>query len=271
MKEWLCLNCQMQRALGASEPPGTPATKLQASPNKVSATTNAPKKGPSESNQSQKKNIPKDAESKIRESSGTQKKEPTQEKQSKAEVGKRSDSQTDKIIAPTPGSKTPEKTGPKPPDQTRQTEIKKINSTAASQEESKGFFGFGGPKPQQDTTKSAESLGGKMFGFGSSIFNSASTLINSAVQDEQNLHITKETPPKSAPLPQSKTEKSSVEQPKDASPSRLPKVSTCPLCKVELNLGPKEPSNCKNCTECKKTVCVQCGFNPTPNMSEVRK
>lgn len=267
MKEWLCLNCQMQRALGAAEPPGTPATKLQPSPNRVSAP--APKKSPSQLDQSQTKNFSTGAESKIKESSAPgspQQKQTTAEKPSKAEVGKGPDSQ--KIAGA--GCKTPEKRGQKPPDQTRQTELKTINTTLVAQEESKGLFGFGGPKPQQDSAKPAESLGGKMFGFGSSIFSSASTLINSAVQDEQNLH-TREAPPKSSPLKQTKTEKASSEQAKDAAALVLPKVSTCPLCKVKLNVGSEETSNYKTCTECKKNVCVQCGFNPMPNMSEVRK
>lgn len=269
MKEWLCLNCQMQRALGASEPPGTPATKLQPSPNRISAP--APKNSPSQLDQSQKKNVPTGAESKIKESSAPsspQKTQITAEKPSKAEVGKGPESQ--KIVGPAPGFKTPEKTSKKPSDHTYQTELKKINTTLAAQEDTKGFFGFAGPKPQQESAKPTESLGGKMFGFGSSIFNSASTLINSAVPDEQNLHITSKTPPRSTPLPQTKTEKASSGKPKDAASSVLPKVSNCPLCKAELNLGSKETSNYKNCTECKKTVCVQCGFNPTPNMSEVR-
>lgn len=302
MKEWLCLNCQMQRALGSSEPPGTPAAKLQASPNRVSTPASTPKKELSQLDQSRKKNIPTGAESKVSQSpapGAPQKKQTTEEKQSKTEPDNEPEGQ--KQIRPGPGSempektvqkpleskgqkpsektgqkppektgqKLPEKTGQKLPDQTHQTELNKINSTSAAQEESKGFFGFGGSKPQQDTTKSAESLGGKMFGFGSSIFSSASTLISSAVQDEQNLHTTKETPPKA--LPQTKTGKTSIDLPKDAVSSIPPKVSTCPLCKVELNVGSKEPSNYKNCTECQKTVCVQCGFNPTPNMSEVRK
>lgn len=268
MKEWLCLNCQMQRALGAAEPPGTPATKLQPSPNRVSAP--APKKSPSQLDQSQTKNFPTGAESKIvKESSAPgspQQKQTTAEKPSKAEVGKGPDSQ--KIAGA--GCKTPEKRGQKPPDQPCQTELKTINTTLGAQEESKGLFGFVGPKPQQDSAKPAESLGGKMFGFGSSIFNSASTLINSAVQDEQNLH-TRETPPKSSPLKQTKTEKASSEQAKETASLVLPKVSTCPLCKVKLNAGSEETPNYKTCTECKKTVCVQCGFNPMPNMAEVRK
>lgn len=43
----------------------------------------------------------------------------------------------------------------------------------------------------------------------------------------------------------------------------------CPLCKDILNKGSKDPPNFNTCTECKTTVCKQCGFNPTPNVDEV--
>ena len=45
--------------------------------------------------------------------------------------------------------------------------------------------------------------------------------------------------------------------------------SLCPLCKVELNMGSKDPSNYNTCTECKTIACNQCGFNPMPNVAEV--
>lgn len=44
----------------------------------------------------------------------------------------------------------------------------------------------------------------------------------------------------------------------------------CPLCKVELNVGSADPPNYSNCTECKKSVCNLCGFNPAPHLGEVR-
>ncbi|XP_018548701.1 protein bassoon-like, partial [Lates calcarifer] len=47
--------------------------------------------------------------------------------------------------------------------------------------------------------------------------------------------------------------------------------SICPLCKVELNMGSKDPPNYNTCTECKTTVCNLCGFNPMPNMAEVKE
>ncbi len=304
MKEWLCLNCQMQRALGASEPPGTPMLKLQASPNKVTAPANALKKETPPLDKPQMKDIPTPAESKIKDTSapGSPQRKPSMpaEQLAKAEIMKGPESQ--KQVIPAPGQKTPQegrKTGSqRPPDQTSQTGRKQSNTTSTTQEESGGFFGSGGPKPQHDAAKPAESLGGKMFGFGSSIFSSASTLINSAVQDDskttppvspkasaakvtksplvqhQQEKLEQVKQPKTSPFLQAKEGKTPSEPSKDtaASPA-VPKAgqSTCPLCKVELNFGSKEPPNYNKCTECMNTVCNQCGFNPMPNVSEVIK
>lgn len=148
-----------------------------------------------------------------------------------------------------------------------------------------------GPHKAPEQKNPTESLGGKMFGIGTSIFSSASTLINSAVQDEP-----KKTPPVSPKIPASKPSESAFvqkheqdkkqEQVQQAKTSPLPQAkvekepaspaapregqSTCPLCKMKLNFGSKEPPNYNKCTECKNTVCNQCGFNPMPNESEVR-
>ena len=46
--------------------------------------------------------------------------------------------------------------------------------------------------------------------------------------------------------------------------------STCPLCKVELNIGSNNPPNYNTCTECKNSVCNLCGFNPMPHSAAVR-
>ncbi|XP_035520782.1 protein piccolo-like [Morone saxatilis] len=201
-----------------------------------------------------------------------------------------------------------------------------------AKQESGGFFGFGGPKTQP-AAKSAESVTGKMFGFGSSFLNSASTLINSAVQDDSKAtpptprkmsttaqvspkttpttprkmsttaHVSPKTTPPASPktLPakdtkppavqkteEKKPEKSqqektlsTVQTKVDKAPSGPPKeptdtkvvpkadLSICPLCKVDLNMGATDPPNYNTCTECKTTVCNQCGFNPMPNVAEV--
>lgn len=132
------------------------------------------------------------------------------------------------------------------------------------------------------TAKPEETVTGKMFGFGSSIFSSASTLITSAVQDEP-----KTTPPVS---PKVQTKPAAIQekklQPEQArvpprghspsdppqSPGHPPKKGqlSCPLCKMVLNVGSKDPPNYSSCTECRSTVCNQCGFNPMPNVKEVR-
>lgn len=269
VKEWLCLNCQMKRAVGASEPPGLPTKvpeKSQNSSGKVSAP--APQKL---DESTLKKELPdplapnKSSESKI----------------------------SERIESVSPGkldSKEKLVTGPKkPPDQAGQPASKQSAPAAATERTSGGFFGFGAPKSQPDAAKPA--VAEKMFGFGSSIFSSASTLITSAVQEQP-----KTTPPVSPNMSpakggrspsiqklgqQKKTEpaqqgatlspevaKSDQVQAKAAAASGgavQPGPSTCPLCKTGLNVGSKDAPNYSSCTECNKIVCNQCGFNPMPN------
>lgn len=175
-----------------------------------------------------------------------------------------------------------------------------------------GFFGFrsGGARSRSPSPQpSVSAVSGKVLGFGSSIFSSASNLISSAVQDEsstmqptsrkassasqtsdrstppashkgseaskdslkrhttpkQEQKKTEVTQPTSATVDQTKEKLTSSQSPK-ASPKLLPKA--CVICKVGLK---KEPPNYNTCTECKTTVCNQCGFNPMPHQSEVSK
>ena len=204
---------------------------------------------------------------------------------------------------------------------------KSVIPAAQSANQISGGLGSGSPKLQHSASNTTESVKGKMFGFGSSIFSSASTLITSAVQEDS--HTTppgsrkmsapaqvsrkmsnttdlfqKSTPPVSPKLvpskdtklpPVEKAEKEkNPEQPQQAPPSpsvqakvdkapsepstteasqAVPKAgqSTCPLCKVGLNIGSKDPPNFNTCTDCKNTVCNQCGFNPMPTAVEVIK
>ena len=277
----------MQRALGATQPSGVTSVKSQ---------TPA---------QPQKKDIISTAEPEKRESSAPhspQRKLSTAAQPATTEAANKPDGQKQPGTVPQKRPQEPQKmSGPnKTPDQTRQAERKQSNATTATQQESGGFFGFGGGKTQPDAAKPAESVTGKMFGFGSSIFSSASTLITTAVQDQP-----KTTPPVSpkispakdvkSPVAQKKDQEKKPEQPQqtktppliqakvDKPPSQPPNAaapskadvksdqSTCPLCKVELNMGTKDPPNYNTCTECKNTVCNQCGFNPMPNVSEVSK
>lgn len=170
-------------------------------------------------------------------------------------------------------------------------------ASLATQEESGGLFGFGGGQSQPDIEKSAESVTEKMFGFGSSIFGSASSLITSAVQDQPkttpsispkmspakeikpNLVVEnkdqKKTPQqtqqsKKTPLAESKLGKTSEPlKPGASEATSKTNPSSCPLCKIGLNVGTKNPPNYSTCTKCNTTVCNQCGFNPMPNVLEV--
>lgn len=63
--------------------------------------------------------------------------------------------------------------------------------TQTPNQESGGFFSSSSPMPQLSTSKTAEAVTGKVLGFGSSFFSSASTLITSAVQESRT------TPPNS--------------------------------------------------------------------------
>lgn len=253
-KEWLCLNCQVKRATSGSglnpmanssvgkpsAPSSQPRTPAPGSPQKKTST---PTVHPS-----------------------------------KAEA---------------PGQKSPmenRKTIPQSqPGQANQTAQKQETASASAQQQTGGLFGFGSSKIQTSPAKPAGSVTDKMFGLGSSIFSSASTLISPSAQDEPK------TPPVSPKMSVSKDtknqaakktdheKKSDQPHPKEALPAdakappseQLGKApvkgkQSCPLCKLELNIGSKDPPNFRTCTMCKNTVCSQCGFNPMPNVTEVR-
>lgn len=217
------------------------------------------------------------------------------------------------------------------------------------------LFGLGGlteaPSPQ-----SASSVSGKVLGFGSSIFSSASNLISSAVHDDPSttpsssrkgstvsqISIKTVTPPSSrkgstvsqaslktpptahkgsaASQPSFKTFPTGHTKPSDSqkqdeqaadekskvrldgassehakppesqkhientpdvklevkSPAPLQSASklvqsSCPICKVKLNMASEDLRNFNTCTECNNNVCNQCGFDPMPNQTMVRK
>lgn len=269
VKEWLCLNCQMKRAIGASEPPGLPIKvpeKSQGSPGNVSAPA---------SQKLDESALNKDLFGSV---------VPNESSESNASQKKES------VSSGKLDSKDNMVTGPKkPPDQAGQPASKQSAPAAATERMSGGFFGFGSPKSQPDAAKPA--VAEKMFGFGSSIFSSASTLITSAVQEQskttppispnmspakgvrspsiQKLGQQKKTEPaRQGETPQPEVAKSDQVQPKTAVASGgavKPGQSTCPLCKTGLNVGSKDVPNYSTCTECKNIVCNQCGFNPKPN------
>ncbi|KAF4079767.1 hypothetical protein AMELA_G00182040 [Ameiurus melas] len=162
------------------------------------------------------------------------------------------------------------------------------------------FSGFSGlsetSKPPEATSQATEGVSGKMFGFGSSILSSATNLItgeepksppgslpdspiDSGAKSPPGSPPDSESPPdtppvysKESPSPKSGSTDGKVLADKPISYSAKTEepqaTSNCPLCKVELNMGPGDVPNYNTCTDCQKTVCSLCGFNPMPHLSE---
>lgn len=421
IKEWLCLTCQMQRALTAAESVEPPLMKPQASPNKLSTSAAAPKDATASQkkdviftekaevpDKKQKDSLTPDAPQKKEETKAPLKMDITQTstpasppvKETAGTVSAATKGETtglpptnDVPIPTAPPTKEmaapvshPSKplpaqapkvrtdietslqkernlTSPSPPAvkevSEKEEEKAKIVQKSTDQlirssaevkpqqainknsnlverpatstppaaqpanQESGGLFSFGSPKSQRAASITTEAVTGKMLGFGSSLFSSASSLITSAVQDESRTTppssrkmsapaqvfekmtaSPKSSPPVSPRLTSAKEVKTpavpkpQVEKPQeqpqqtrvppsgqtkvDKGPSEPAKLEapqtateegqpTCPLCKVELNMGSKDLPNYNTCTGCKTTVCNKCGFSPMPNVVEVIK
>lgn len=280
VKEWLCLTCQMQRALKEAKPSEVSTTKSPVFSNTLKKDTISPAEPEHKASptpQSPQKRLSATAEPGKTEAAA----KPDGEKQPSAAPPQKK---------PQESQKTNLKEGSDPKLQAGRKDS--IASAAAAQPESGALFGFGGSKIQPKAEKS-ESVTGKMFGFGSSIFGSASALITSAVQDQPKTTppvspkmspakeikqpaAQKTEPPQQTKKPQTakdKVEKVPTELPNAAVSQTAvkPDMASCPLCKAELNMGTKSPSNYSTCTSCKNIVCNQCGFNPMPNESNVSK
>ncbi|KAL2102165.1 hypothetical protein ACEWY4_001333 [Coilia grayii] len=159
------------------------------------------------------------------------------------------------------------------------------------------FGGLGG-LTEASKPPAAEAVSGKVFGFGSSLLSSATNLISSNQEDE-NADSPPGSPPDSpidsgADSPPGSPPDSGSDSPPDTPPAMSKEVDlstisgssggapkaeetpsalapatetlpSCPLCKTELNMN---TPNYSICTECKKTVCNACGFNPAPHLGE---
>lgn len=299
-KEWLCLNCQMQRALGASEPPGLPMMKVQPSPSKDVSAHKQKKEPPIAKISKEEISEPVTDPANIimaREPELLPVSEPIKEAScASASVPDESGPPTVTNVDVLPASQKPCSDVPKVQPDTPQQQIQKVPSSTkpaiptdeakrgppidkptstpqqkgakqptihpkkpesspsksaspsvqATKPESGSFFGFGGPKTQPTTEKPADSVTGKMFGFGSSFLSSASNLITSAVQDEP-----KTTPP--TPRKMSATDRVSPKPTPPASPKTLPaqdaKVASVQKTEVknsekpqQTNILPSEPA-----------------------------
>ncbi|XP_034529405.1 LOW QUALITY PROTEIN: protein piccolo-like [Notolabrus celidotus] len=335
-KEWLCLNCQMQRAMGGMDPPGMTKPKQGSAP--PSPQRQAPGKPgklliKQQSTSDQGLTPPTTPRQK---SPGSTSPGPSSPGSSMGGSPK---------IDPKTGRPIQQKSTPQQsPAKAKQessffgglggislgglTDVAK--PPAAATQAAGGFFGgFGGlmesSKPQaQAASKQEESVAGKLFGgfgglteaakppaaasqmfsFGSSLLSSATNIVTgeedkaadsgpgsppdsdpgsppdspfSAPGSPPDSDSAPDTPPaKSKKPPRTLSVEKGDKEPAAKSepapaPAPAPAPTTkenCPLCNVALNVGSADTPNFSLCTECKKTVCNQCGFNPTPHLGE---
>lgn len=286
VKEWLCLNCQMQRALGMDM-------------------TTAPR---SKSRQQLHSPTPSPAHSPAKLPLGRPEQEPprgaSQAETARATAVPGPAPEVGRVPPQTPLPTKPSTAEPRPP---AGEALGKSATTVPS-----------GPGAAEQTQ---EGLTGRLFGLGASLLTQASTLMSVQPEaDPQGQPAPSKGPPKivfsdaskeAGPRPSSsgpgprpasgaKTEPgtrtgpglgpgalertggatspkhSRAEQqavPKASAKPKLPPqgVATCPLCQAELHVGSKGPANFNTCTTCKLQVCNLCGFNPTPHLVEVRE
>lgn len=263
VQEWLCLNCQMQRALGMDM--DTPRSKSQQqihSPSQPSKPPPQPVSQPTAPTQPQPTPQPQP--------------QPQPQSQPPPEAKKQT------IPQAAPQSKPPAPGAVPLPGMAK----------APSQPDlSRSGPGFQPQTPRQDHTRSAgsspsrqppppEQPFGKLFGFGASLLNQASSLISvdpvqttpPAQQPSSPKPPQKQPgPPGPGPGPAAGAKPAAQPAPPRQEVSPKPKVF-CPLCKTELNMGdPAKTPNYNLCTQCHTQVCNMCGFNPTPHLTEVRQ
>ncbi|XP_064012512.1 protein bassoon isoform X2 [Pogoniulus pusillus] len=261
VKEWLCLNCQMQRALGMDMTTAPRSKSQQQLHSPSPSPSHSPAKHPTPS-----------AVDKSPSATRTLPPEP-----------------------PKPQPATPQREPhgqgqPKPQEAARSSP--QHQQAKPSSSEQRKMTGDAGVKPAAPAPGAGaqeqpqEGLTGKLFGFGASLLTQASTLMS--VQPEAPppsqaspgkvppkivfSDASKEAGPK-APGAQGRagatpaTKPSKPEQ--GVKPKEVPKAKvSCPLCKAEINVGSSEPPNYNTCTTCHQQVCNMCGFNPTPHLVE---
>ncbi|XP_044610896.2 protein bassoon [Equus asinus] len=295
VKEWLCLNCQMQRALGMDMTTAPRSKSQQQLHSPALSPAHSPAKQP----------LGKPEQEKSRGPGGPQP-GPRQ-----AETARASS-----VPGPIQAAAPPEvgRVPPHPP-----LPIKPSTSeTRPPAGEAMAKSATTMPSGPGAAEQTQEGLTGKLFGLGASLLTQASTLMSVQPEaDPQGQSAPSKGPPKivfsdaskeagprppgsgSGPgsAPGAKTEPGArtgpgpgpgapartggTTSPKHgraehqavskatAKPKTMPKErATCPLCQAELNVGSKGPANYNTCTTCKLQVCNLCGFNPTPHLVE---
>ncbi|XP_030633131.1 protein bassoon [Chanos chanos] len=266
VQEWLCLNCQMQRALGMDMT--TPRSKSQ---QQIHSPSHQAKPEP----QSEPQPHPQ-----------TQAPPQTQPKPSpdpKRQPGPAQGAQQAGGPSPTQPQGKPPAPGavplpgmakaPSQPDLSRSGPMSQSQPTRHDQTRSAGSSPSRQPPPPEQPF-------GKLFGFGASLLNQASSLMSVDPMPGT-------TPPQQSPAkpPPKQTGPSSPaagvkpgpqqgppQQQKPRQDASSKPKACCPLCKTELNVGnPAEPPNYNHCTQCHTQVCNMCGFNPTPHLVEKKE
>lgn len=225
----------MQRALSTSEPPGAPV-KTSPAANQVSPPTVPPQKTPGQA-ENQKKELlksgTKNVESPVVDSDKTKgdSSHGSPQKAKSAVVTQANKAIEEKELSPAPGSQTP-----RVPAAQSQPKPKEPDSS----------IGVSSPKTRTDPAKTTESVTGKMFGFGSSIFSSASTLISSAVQEDSRT-----TPPGSRKMSAPAQVSSKLSAMPQVSPKTTPPVS--PKMSPAKEAKPQKPEQGKERDELQRT------------------
>ncbi|XP_055485492.1 protein bassoon [Psammomys obesus] len=295
VKEWLCLNCQMQRALGMDMTTAPRSKSQQQLHSPALSPAHSPAKQPLGKPEQERSRGPGATQSGPRQAEtarATSVPGPTQAT-APSEVGR---------VSPQPSLSTkPSTAEPRPP----AGEAQSKSATTVPP-------GLGAGEQTQ------EGLTGKLFGLGASLLTQASTLMSVQPEaDTQGQPSPSKGPPKivfsdaskeagprapgsgpgPGPTPGAKTEPGArtgpgsgpgalaktggTASPKHgraehqaapkaaAKPKTTPKErAACPLCQAELNVGGKGPANYNTCTSCRLQVCNLCGFNPAPHLVE---
>ncbi|NXC73914.1 BSN protein, partial [Anhinga anhinga] len=261
VKEWLCLNCQMQRALGM-DMTTAPRSKSQQQLHSPS---------PSPSHSPAKHPPPPGADKSL-------------------PAARALPAEPPKPHPVTPQREPHAQGQPKPQEAARSSP--QHQQAKPSSSEQRKTTGDAGAKPAAPAPGAGpqeqpqEGLTGKLFGFGASLLTQASTLMSVQPEAPPPSHpspgkvppkivfsdASKEVGPK-APGAQGRAGAAPATKPgkpeQGVKPKEVPKARvSCPLCKAEINVGSGEPPNYNTCTTCRQQVCNMCGFNPTPHLVE---
>ncbi|NXX18067.1 BSN protein, partial [Podargus strigoides] len=261
VKEWLCLNCQMQRALGMDMTTAPHSKSQQQLHSPSPSPSHSPAKHPpppgADKSPPAARTLPPEPP---KPHPATPQREPHGQGQPKPQEVARSSPQH-------------QQAKPSPSEQRKTTGDAGVKPAAPAPS-------AGAPEQPQ------EGLTGKLFGFGASLLTQASTLMS----------VQPEAPPPSQPSPgkvppkivfsdaskeagpkalgaqgrAGATPAAKLGKPEQGiKPKEVPKARvSCPLCKAEINVGSGEPPNYNTCTTCRQQVCNMCGFNPTPHLVE---